>query len=54
MGSGDSRQASARRARRAPARQGAAFADAPGADSPPSFPGEAVALAVIVSLFSRA
>ncbi len=28
-GSGDGRQASARRARRAPARQGAAFADAP-------------------------
>ena len=52
-GSGDGRQASARRARRAPARQGAAFADAPGADRPPSFPAEALALAVIVSPFSR-
>ena len=34
-GSGDGRQASACRARRATARQGAAFADAPSVDRPP-------------------
>jgi hypothetical protein len=50
-GSGDARQASARRARRAPARQGSAFADAPGAARPSVTPAEAAARVVIVSPF---
>jgi hypothetical protein len=53
-GSRDGRQASARRARRAPARQGAAFADAPSAGRPPSFTAEAFTLVVGVPPFSRA
>src|SRR5262249_39012320 len=46
------RQASARRARRALARQGAAFADAPNAGSPHHFPAEAIALVVIALHFA--
>ena len=53
-GAGRARLASARRARRAPARQGATFADAPAWMVPRHFPAEAVALVVIVSPFSRA
>jgi hypothetical protein len=46
-GSGDSRLASAATPVRASAREGAALADAPGADSPPTFSADAIGLMVL-------
>src|SRR5262249_60178152 len=50
---GDGRQASARRARRAIARQGAAFADAPARAVPPSFSVQAVVPVIIAAARAR-
>ena len=52
-GSGDSRPASAAAPGSAPAREGAASADAPGADSPPPFPAGAIGLVVHARTQSR-